>query len=435
LIYRPTFIERFDVQVTINTISEVEKEADILVNHEELIPHFERAYEEFRPKVELKGFRKGRVPMPMVKQLYGEAIEQDALDDIAGFFFRSAMKEQNVEPMGRPVLTEKNYQRGKEFSFKIKYEVRPSITPHGYKGIEVTRYLHPVEEKEIDDEVERLRRVNSTSEPAEKVTDEHFAVTADVQELDESGAPLIGRRTPNVRFHLIDPDVAPEVKEALREAEPGKIYRAEVSTQHGDHAHTSNLSLSVTKVERVTLAPFDDALAKKATRDTVHTAEELRANITRDLNAYWEDLSSRRLNDDIIAEIVKMHEFTVPPSFVEVYLDAMVDDIRQRSRDKQLPRGFDEQQFRESNRADAIWQAKWMLIKDRIVEAEGITLTDEDLDRAAERDAATLHIPKDRILAHYKTSDSSRDRLVGEKVMQFLKDNAKITEKKDSALS
>ena len=420
------------MQVTINSISEVEQEADIIVTHEELVPHFDRAYEEFRPKVELKGFRKGRVPMPMIKQLYGEAIEQDALDDIAGFFFRMAMKDKNVEPMGRPLLSEKSYARGKDFSFKIKFEVRPHIELRGYKGVQVTKIVHPADDKEVLDEIERLRRVNSTSEPATKVTDGNFAVTADVQELDETGAPLVGRKTANVRFHLIDPDVATEVKEALAAAEDGGTYQARIVSQHEDHSHTANLSLLVKKVERVTLPPFDDELAKKATRGTVATAEELRANIARDLKAYWEDLSARRLNDDLVSEIMKQHEFTVPPSLVDAYLDAMIEDIRERSRDKQLPRGFDEQKFRESNRADAVWQAKWMLIKERIVEAEGIELTDEDLEKAAERDAQTLKISKDRLLQHYKASESSRDRLRGDKVMQFLREHAKITEKIDS---
>ncbi len=422
------------MQVTINTLSDVEQEADIVVSHEELVPHFDRAYEEFRPKVELKGFRKGRVPMPMIKQLYGEAIEQDALDDIAGFFFRQAMKDRNVEPMGRPVLSDKSYSRGKEFAFKIKFEVRPQFEVQGYKDLHVTTYVHRVDDKEVTEETERLRRVNSSSEPATNVTDDNFAVTADVQELDASGAPLVGRKTPNVRFHLIDPDVAPEVKEALKNAEEGGTYRATIVAQHEEHTHTTNLSLAVKKIERVTLPPFDDELAKKATRGSVQTAEELRANITRDLKTYWDDLSARRLSDDIIAEIMKQHEFTVPPSLVEAYLDVMIDDIRERSRDKQLPRGFDEAKFRESNRADAVWQAKWMLIKERIVEAEKIDLTDQDIEQAAERDAQTLRISKDRLLTHYKTSESSRDRLRGEKVMQFLREHAKITEQDDSSL-
>ncbi len=422
------------MQVTINSLSEVEQEAEIVVTQEELLPHFDHAYEEFRPKVELKGFRKGRVPMPMIKQLYGAAIEQDALDDIAGFFFRTAMKDRNVEPMGQPLLAEKNYARGKDFSFKIKFEVRPKIELGDYKGVPVTKYIHTVDDKEVEDEIQRLRRVNSSSEDAQNVTDENFAVTADVQELDEAGTPLIGRKTPNVRFHLIDPDVAPEVKDALKSAEVGGSYRAQITSQHEDHAHTANLQLSVKKVERVTLPPFDDELAKKATRGGVATAQQLRENIQRDLAAYWNDLSARRLNDDLVAEIMKGHEFVVPPSLVEAYLDAMVQDIRDRSRDKQLPRGFDENKFRESNRADAIWQAKWMLLKERIAEAESITLTDEDIETSAEHDAKTLNIPKDRLLAHYKTSESSRERLRGEKVMAFLRNSAKVTEKSDSSL-
>ncbi len=422
------------MQVTINSLSDVEQEADIVVTHEELVPHFDHAYEEFRPKVELKGFRKGRVPMPMIKQLYGEAIEQDALDDIAGFFFRMAMKDHNVEPMGRPTLAEKSYSHGKDFTFKIKYEVRPHIDLRGYKGVDVTKYVHPVDEKEVLDEIERLRRVNSTSEPATIVTDENYAVTADVQELDETGTPLVGRKTENVRFHLIDPDVAPEVKEALKNAEQAGKYQATIVSQHEDHSHSTHLSLTVKKVERVTLPPFDDELAKKATRGSVETAEQLRTNIAHDLKTYWDDLSTRRLNDDIVSEIMKLHEFTVPASLTEAYLDAMIEDIKDRSRDKQLPRGFDEKKFRESNRADAIWQAKWMLIKERIVEAEAIELTDEDIEKAAERDSQSLRISKDRLLTHYKTSESSRDRLRGEKVMQFLKEHAKVTEKNDSSL-
>ncbi len=422
------------MQVTINAITEVEQEADIVVTHEELIPHFDHAYEEFRPKVELKGFRKGRVPMPMIKQLYGEAIEQDALDDIAGFFFRTAMKDRNVEPMGRPMLSEKTYSRGKDFSFKIKYEIRPHIDLHGYKGVQVTKYVHPFDEKEVLDEIERLRRVNSTSEPATAVTDENFAVTADVQEIDDAGTPLVGRKTENVRFHLIDPDVALEVKEALKSAEEGGTYQAMIVSQHEDHTHNTHLSLHVKKVERVTLPPFDDELAKKTTRGTVESAEKLRENIQHDLKTYWDDLSGRRLNDDLVAEIMKLHEFTVPASLIEAYLDAMIDDIRDRSRDKQLPRGFDEKKFRETNRADAIWHAKWMLIKERIVEAEKIELTDDDIEKAAERDSQSLRISKDRLLTHYKTSESSRDRLRGDKVMEFLKEHAKITEQDDRSL-
>ncbi len=423
------------MQVTINTISDVEQEANIEVSHAELQPHFDHAYEEYRPKVEVKGFRKGRVPMQMVKQLYGQAIEYEALDDIAGVLFHQAMDQQKIEPMGRPSITDMDFKRGERFTFKVKYEVRPKVELKRYKGLALEKFVHPVTDQEVEDEVERLRRINSTPEPADKVLDEQYAVTADVQELDKSGSPLIGRKTPNVRFHLIDPDIAPEIREALKNAEPGQAYRTAIESQHGDHTHSSDLALTVTKVEKVTLPPFDDALAAKVTGGKVPTAAELKANIRRDLDHYWDDLSSRRLNDDLASEVVKEHEFQVPASLVSGFLDAMIDDVKNRARDKKLPQGFDEKKFREENRAYAIWQSKWMLLKDRIAEAEGLTVTEEDMRQAAERDSATLPIDKERLLAHYKTSESAQDRLLTEKVMDFLKAQAHITEKPDTGAS
>jgi hypothetical protein len=74
-----------------------------------------------------------------------------------------------------------------------------------------------------------------------------------------------------------------------------------------------------------------------------------------------------------------------------------------------------------------------MLLKDKIAEVESISLTDEDIERAVERDSATLPISKDRLLTHYKTSESSRERLQGEKVMEFLRSHATIVEKSDQS--
>ncbi len=422
------------MQVTIKTISDVEQEADIEVVQDELQPHFERAYEDYRPKAEIKGFRKGRVPILMVKKLYGQAIEHEALDDIAGLLFKQVMEERRIDPMGRPSITGMDFKRGERLTFTVKYEIRPEVQLKRYKGLDIVKYVHPVHEQEAAEEIDRLRRINSTAEPAEKVLDDGYAVTADVQELDQTGAPLIGRKTPNVRFHLIDPDIAQEIKDALKDAETGNAYRARLTSQHGDHAHSSDVSIAVTKIEKVTLPPFDDALAQKVTKGKVSTAEELQQNIRRDLEQYWNDLSSRRLNDDLASEVVKEHEFSVPGSLVTGFLDAMVDDVRDRSRDRKLPQGFDEEKFRSENRASAIWQAKWMLLKDKIAEAEGLTVTAEDMEKAAERDAATLPIDKERLVAHYKTSESARDRLLTEKVMAFLQDKARITQKTDATL-
>lgn len=75
-----------------------------------------------------------------------------------------------------------------------------------------------------------------------------------------------------------------------------------------------------------------------------------------------------------------------------------------------------------------------MLLKDQIAQTEKLTVTDEDIQRAADRDATNLPISKDRLIAHYKTSESAQERLMAEKVMTFLREQSKITEQNDAAM-
>jgi FKBP-type peptidyl-prolyl cis-trans isomerase (trigger factor) len=114
---------------------------------------------------------------------------------------------------------------------------------------------------------------------------------------------------------------------------------------------------------------------------------------------------------------------------VEGILDSLIDEVRANSRDRKLPKNFDEKNFREENRAYAIWQAKWILLKEQIAEAEHISVSDEEVEKLAEADASRLGIAKDRMIQYYKSSDGTKDRLLTEKITAFLLDRAKITER------
>ena len=417
------------MQVNISPISDVQYEAEIEVTDQELQPHFEEAYVKFRPKAEVKGFRKGKVPMSMIRKLFGEAIEHDALDTIAGEFYRKAMEEQSIHPIGQPALVDMDFKRGASFRFKIKYEVKPSIVLQKYKGIPVEKPVHTVTEKEIQSEIDHLRRINSEASEASRVTDPDHVVIGDVQELDEAGTPLIGKKTTNARFLLSDETLAQEIKDALRNAEVSGEYRASFQSQHGDHAHAVNLAIHVNKVEKVDLPPFDEALVRKVTKDKVTSTEEFLKDLRKDIERYWGEQSTAKLNDALAQEIVRQHEFQVPDTLIDGFLDSFIDDVKKNSRDRTLPKNFNEQKFREENRAYAIWQAKWMLLKERIAEAENISVTDEEVERLAETEAARIGIDKSRLLQYYKTSTAATERILSEKVMSFLKEYARITEK------
>jgi len=417
------------VQVTITSHSDVQQEVEITLANDELQPLFDKAYQKYRAKAELKGFRKGKAPMEMIRKIYGEAIEHDALDTIANDAYHKAMEERSIHPLGTPSLTDMDFKRGEQFRFKITYEVKPAVELKKYKGIAVEKLVHPVTDAEVEDELLQLRKVHSTTSPAEMAADDEHVVTADVQELDDAGTPLVGKKSADVRFYLADHSLAPEIKGSLRNTKAGDEVKARYTTRHDDHEHTVHLAITAKKIEKVELPPYDEALVKKVTRDKVSSPEEFRTSIRTDLERYYAERSDAKLADDIAAEIVRQHEFNVPASLVEGILDSYVAELKNRSRDRQLPFGFDEKKFREERRVYAVWQAKWMLLKDRIAEVEKIEVTEADLEKVAEEEAARSGLAKEKLLPHVKGSEAIHDRLMTNKISAFLRENALITEK------
>ena len=110
------------MEVTVHTRSEVSHEVEIEVKPDELQPHFEKAYREYRHKIEINGFRKGKAPVEMVKKLYGEMIENEYLEKLTTELYREAVKEKDLKPIGEPTLVDLNYKRGEKLWVKIQYK-------------------------------------------------------------------------------------------------------------------------------------------------------------------------------------------------------------------------------------------------------------------------------------------------------------------------
>ena len=417
------------MQVTITSQSDVQQEVEIQLSPEELQPSFDKAFAKYRAKAELKGFRKGKAPMEIIRKLYGDAIEHESLDDIANDAFHKAMEEREIHPLGTPSMTDMDFKRGEHFRFKIKYEVKPTVELKSYKGIAVERPVHPITDAEVEDELLQLRKVHSTMTPAEIAADDEHIVTADVQELDDAGTPLIGKKSAGVRFYLADTSLAPEIKGVLRNIKVNEEAKARYTTRHDDHDHPMHVAITAKKIEKVELPPYDEALVKKVTGDKVTSPEEFRTSIRTDLERYWGERTEAKVADDIASEIVRQHDFNVPDSLVEGILDSYVDELRGRTRDRQLPKGFDEKKFREERRVYAVWQAKWMILKERIAEAEKIEVTEADLEQVAQDEAARSGLTKEKLLPHVKTSEAIRDRLLTIKIAAFLKEHARITDR------
>ena len=416
------------MEVTVQSLSDVLREAEITATPEDLAPFFNKAYAEYRKKIEIRGFRKGKAPIDIVKKLYGDLIENDSLNEIATEFYRQAVKEKELKPIGEPTLVDMDYNHGESFRCKIQFDVRPQIAVKEYKGIEVEKIIHTITDDEVEKELVRLQRTNAAMEEVEIVTSPEHIVTVTLQDLDESGAPLIGKKSENIRFFLADEQLEQPFKDALKEAKKKGEYSVQFEHTHEEHTHTVNTQIIVNKIEKVTLPALDDAFVSNVTKNKFTSAETLRANIKDEIIAYWKEKSDRQVINSLTAEIIRRHEFQVPESLIRSVLDGLLEEIKNEYPDKRLPADFNNEKFKEENRAYAIYQAKWALLREELIKAENVTASDEDLEKLAEEESAKIKIPKDRLINYYKSSDQIKDRLIGDKLLKLLVSSAKIKE-------
>jgi trigger factor len=269
--------------------------------------------------------------------------------------------------------------------------------------------------------------MNSTTEPADQVTDAEYIVIAQVQELDKSGLPLIGKKSQNARFYLADPQLEQPIRDALKQGQTGNEYRVSFQHLHDSHTHDVNLTIKATKIEKVVLPDFNDEFVKKITKEKVNTVDDFRKGLREDLEAYWKEKSHRQTVNTVVGEIVRRHDFQVPESLIRSILQSLLEDVKQQYKGK-LPPQFDAEKFYQENRAYAVYQAKWALIREEIIRAENITAGDQDLLELAERESAKIGIDKERLMTYYKSSDQIKDRLVSDKLITFLLDKARIKE-------
>jgi trigger factor len=426
------------MEVKTNKIDDVKQEVEFEISYADLAPHFEKAYKKFQRKAEVPGFRKGKAPVSILKRKYGEMIEQGSLEDVANDVFRDYLKDNHIHPLSEGALVDMDYRPQSLFTFKVRFEVRPEINLADYKGIEVTKTIHKIDDKMVDDEVKYLQSKHVTYEEAEKALDNEYVVTLDVQKLDDTGIELIGQSDKDVRFYLNDPQVNQEFRNQLDQITVNEERILMLESLDPENAgKTEKYKVRCTKIDKIVFPGLNEEFFKKIYHDdSIKTIEDFRAKVMTDLEGIYKNISDQEIRNNIVNELIKLNDVPVPDTLVENILSSYVEEVKNQNPKRQLPKEFDEEEYRKSRRVDAILQVKWFLIRDKIIETEKIEVNDADLEPVIEADAKKYNLPADKIRSVYEKNTEVRYRILDDKLMQFLIDNAKIkeVEKKDELL-
>lgn len=419
------------METNIVTLDGCKRELSITLAAHELTPHYEKAYLAAQPEIQVQGFRKGKVPLAIIKKRFGKAIENDAVENIATDVFREVTDEQNIKPVGQPSLRDIQRESDGSLVLTIAYEVLPEFELQEYRNLEIERMIFPVTEEDIDKEVERVLVERAELVDAEQVTDDMFFVRVRLNPLDEAtGMPLIGGKAQEFNVFLKNDRINPDLKSSLLNTKVGDTFRYAAPMEDGGSVQMT--IASVQEIKRVVPKEFTNAFVEELTGGEITTTEEFRADIEKQLATARKNAIKEGMQNQVMDKILKAHDFEPPQGLIQEVVANMLQQDMQRMPDKKLPKDFDIRRYVASATPVAANTAKWMIIRERIVEQENITVSEDDITAHVDEMLAELNMPTENIeylRSAFAGDEQLQNRLLHEKVLQTILDYAVITDK------
>jgi trigger factor len=404
------------------------KELSVEVPAEEVAPHREDALRAFQKRIRIDGFRKGKVPVTLLRQRFGQALEADMAEELAEVFYRKAVDENGLHPVAPGVLKDVRYGEGEPLRFKAEIEVEPEVRPKDYEGIKVDRETWKIGEEQIDRVIDDLRERSAEVKPSQGGARIGDLIHGDIQALDASGVPIIGRKWADRWIELGRPPLGDAVRDQLAGVTTGEIRHFTVTEKTPDEKgkprdEEKRYTIQVKAVHEKNLPAADDAFAKKT--GDFENVEAMRQGLRKILEADRDITIRKHTLQRIADQIIRKNDFELPPSLVEYSFRRFFEEFA-----KQNP-GVPEEEVRQHHLPAIVWNLKWRRIWTAIGAAAGIAVTDEDAQAAIQRQVQARPSDEKRIQARFKNPsrlEELKDALLEEKVMDFLLEKSKIKE-------
>lgn len=156
------------MQVSVENTSALERRMTIGVPAERIETEVNKRLQQTARRAKVPGFRPGKVPMSVIRQRYEAAARQEALGDLIQATFYEAVVEQKLNPAGQPSVEPKVFEKGKDLEYVATFEVFPEFTVAGFEGINVERQSAEVNDADVDNMLDILRKQNVRYETVER---------------------------------------------------------------------------------------------------------------------------------------------------------------------------------------------------------------------------------------------------------------------------
>ncbi|KKC47314.1 MULTISPECIES: trigger factor [Paenibacillus] len=413
---------------------------DVEVGAEQVKDALDQAFKKVVGRVNVPGFRKGKVPRGMFESRFGvESLYQDAIDILLPTAYADALKETGVEPVDRPEIDIEQFAKGESFKFKAKVTVKPEVKLGDYKGVEVAAADAEVTEEELSAELDRLQQRHAELVVVEEGAAENGDVTVIDFEGFVDGEAFEGGQAERYTLELGSNSFIPGFEEQVVGMATGDFKDVEVTFPEEYHAENlagkpAVFKVKLHEIKRKNLPALDDEFAKDVSE--FDTLDEFKQDLSSKLKERKQQESEQARENALVDKVAEAAEVEIPEAMINSEVDFLLRDFENRIRQQGLNMdlyyqfsGQDEAALREQMRADAQKRVLNNLVLDAIAKQENIEISEDEVGEELENLSKSYNRPAAELREIFERNgnlDNMKEDLKLRKTIKFLLDNSKV---------
>lgn len=420
---------------------------EVEIPEEVTTAEYEKALTDYKKKANIPGFRPGKVPMSHIKKRFGNEIKVEIAQNLTRDYMQKAVEEKELEVGGKIDLELIEFSDEKPLKFRATFPLRPEVTLANYKGMELVVNDAEVTDEDVEKRVDAFRAQHALLKSVETPAVADSQLTVKVLEVDASGLPLIGMKEEEkvVQFGTdmlgIGTDEqlmgvkagekrvikARQMPSAFVEAvEQSKIITTDQAAKESNQPKDVTLSVEVERVEIPEKPEVDEAFVKQV-NEHLETVDDFYKWIKGSLLGYTTMAKQQWMEKAIVTKLIEDNPFVMSPMIYTHPIEELADEMKLE--------GDERTQFIEARSEPTERDYRWVFLYNEIAKAEGIKLTDEEIDqemtRIADYSGDSIEVVRKKF-ADEGAMDRLRRRLVERAVIQFLAQDAKVESRKMS---
>ena len=411
---------------------------EITVEAEKFENAMKKVYFQNAKYFNIPGFRKGKAPMNIVEKYYGEQIfYEDAFNDVATESYDEALKENKIEAVSKPEVDIKQMEKGKDLIYTVVVQTKPEVKLGKYKGIELKKVEHKVEDKDIEHELGHMQEHNSRLVSVEDRALENGDIATIDFEGFADGKAFEGGKAEGHELEIGSGSFIPGFEDQIigmkidedREIKvtfPKEYFSKDLAGKE------AMFKVKLHEIKKKELPELDDEFAKDVSE--FDTLEELKSSIKERLETSAKQKEKYETEENAVKAVCEDVKVDIPAGMIEAEIDNTIRDFEQRLSYQGLNfeqylkmLGKTEEEMRKEYEPQAIEAIKSRLVLEAIIKAEKIKATQKEIDAKMKEMAESYGKKVEELKENENLAKYLKEGIETEKAIEFIVENAKIT--------